>query len=191
MTVSADSCRVPWSPRRWGPPKNRGFVHLRLAGEVRSDDGSRLLTEWADVQNRMGRHWPWPAKSMEIAHVWSRTVCRFWQPRSRIPAACIAAMRRVPAAKPLASENITWAPFTGISRNAHLYVKTPAGPRGDASIHRVLSMARCTHIIRIGRGLHRELCIVKFTPESDADWRSEAYECRPGLRAAGSGAPAG
>jgi hypothetical protein len=61
-------------------------------------------------------------------------------------------MRRVPAAKPLASENITWAPFTGISRNAHLYVKTPAGPRGDASIHRLLSMARCTHIIRIGQG---------------------------------------
>jgi hypothetical protein len=44
------------------------------------------------------------------------------------------AIRRVPAAKPLASGNITWAPFTGISRNAHLYVKTPAGSRGDASI---------------------------------------------------------
>jgi hypothetical protein len=27
------------------------------------------MTEWADRQNRMGGHWPWPAKSMEIAPV--------------------------------------------------------------------------------------------------------------------------
>jgi len=47
------------------------------------------------------------------------------------------AIRRVPAAKPLASGNITWAPLTEISRNAHLYVKTPAGPRGDTSIRQL------------------------------------------------------
>jgi hypothetical protein len=40
-----------------------------LAREVRSDGASRLLTAWSDLQNRLGRHWPWPAKWMEIAPV--------------------------------------------------------------------------------------------------------------------------
>jgi hypothetical protein len=83
MTVAADTCRVSAVSSTLSPAKEPRLVHLRLAGEVRSDDGSRLLTEWAAVQIRMGRHWPWPAKSMEIAPVWSRTVSRFWQPRSR------------------------------------------------------------------------------------------------------------
>ena len=38
------------------------------------------------------------------------------------------------------------APLTGISRNAHLHVKTPAGPRGMLPSAGSMSMARCTDL---------------------------------------------
>jgi hypothetical protein len=66
--------------------------------------------------------------------------------------------------------SITSGPLTGISRNAHLYVKTPAGPRGYASMRRPDE-----------HGPMHGICGLE----------EETYECRPGLRAAGSGTPAG
>ena len=41
---------------------------------------------------------------------------------------------------------ITSGPFAGISRNAHLYVKTPAAPWRMLTTAGSMSMARCTDI---------------------------------------------